>query len=180
MIKENGVTEAIKKRLFNYYKSAIDAGADIIFNTCSSVGEVASEARKSFPIPIVKIDDAMTMKAVSEAKSIGVLATLSTTLAPTVRLLKFQSDKKGKEIEVYEGLAEGAYEAIISGDSDNHDKLIIGVATKISDQCELFVLAQGSMARMRNKLKEITGKEVLASPVFGILNVKEEIEKLLR
>lgn len=45
VISTGSVPPAVKKRLLNYYFSAVDAGADIIFNTCSSVGEIASVAR---------------------------------------------------------------------------------------------------------------------------------------
>ena len=67
---------------------AVDAGADAIFNTCSSIGEIAQFARKLVPIPIYKIDDPMAIEAVETASRIGVLATLSTTLTPTAALLQ--------------------------------------------------------------------------------------------
>lgn len=178
VIAANGVTLDVKTRLLSCYKKAIDAGADLIFNTCSSVGDVALEAKEQLPLSIVKIDDTMALKAVSTYERIGVLATLPTTLGPTVRLLKYFAKKSNKQIKVYEGLAQGAFNAILSGDKETHDTLIIDAALAIAHKVDAFVLAQGSMARMEKHLQEITGRPVLSSPQSGVLAVKQMLETL--
>lgn len=178
VIREDKITDAVKRRLNSYYYSAVDAGADIIFNTCSSVGEVAEHARAFIPIPIVKIDDAMTQEAVKIGTKIGVLATLNITLGPTVRLLKSKAKNIGKEIAVAKGLANGAFEALIGGDTERHDLLIIETAKGIADQCDTIVLAQGSMARIQKEIEYATGKTVLASPELGILALNKEIQNI--
>ena len=159
-------------------KEALEAGADLIFNTCSSVGDVALEAQKELDIPLVKIDDAMAREAVAKGSVIGVLATLSTTLDPTIRLLMHFAREAGKEVQVKRGLAEGAFQAVISGDRKTHDDLILKAAMKLAPGVDLFVLAQGSMARMEKQLAESTGKSVLSSPEKGVLHVKQVLESL--
>jgi len=176
VIANNTVTPAVAKRLINCYHMAVDAKADIIFNTCSSIGGIAQFARKLVPIPIIKIDDAMAIKAVDSAIRIGVIATLSTTLAPTADLLKTMAASRNKNIEVVEGLAEGAFQAAMSGDRETHDILILKAAEKVAGMVDLIVLAQGSMARMEAKLTEVTAKTVLSSPLSGVLAVKEYIK----
>jgi Asp/Glu/hydantoin racemase len=178
VIREDKVTDAVKRRLINYYFCAVDAGADIIFNTCSSVGEVASDSRKIIPIPIVKIDDAMTSNAVSEASRLGVLATLNSTLGPTLRLLESKASEASKIISTVQGLAKGAFDALLEGDSQKHDSLIIDKAKEISGDCEIIVLAQGSMARIQKSIEDATGRKVLSSPVLGILDLKKTIKKI--
>jgi aspartate/glutamate racemase len=178
VIRANEVTPAVRKRLMGHYFAAVDAGADLIFNTCSSVGEVADAAREFLPVPIIQIDDAMIAQAVQRAGSIAILATLPTTLGPTVRRLQKQAAAIGKEINVVEGLAEGAFEAVISGDADTHDRLITDTAKRVAGQVDLIVLAQGSMARMEKTLAEQTGKQVLSSPLLGVLDVKEKIKQI--
>lgn len=172
------VPAAVEKRLYQYFNSAIDAGADVIFSTCSSVGDIALKARKNMEVPLVKIDDAMARQAVLESGSIGVLATLSTTLDPTVRLIRHFASELGKEVIIAEGLAEGAFQAVISGDKDRHDRLILEAAKLLSTKVELFVLAQGSMARMEEEIARVTGKRVMSSPERGVLQVKEVLGTL--
>lgn len=176
VIANNTVTPAVAKRLLNCYHTAVDAGADIIFNTCSSIGEIAQIARKIVAIPVLKIDDPMASEAVSMANRIGVLATLPTTLAPTVKLLQTMAEVQGKQIEVVEGLAEGAFQAMMSGDRDTHDNLILKASEAVAPKVDLIVLAQGSMGRMQEQLEALTGKKVLSSPLSGTLGVKKYIK----
>jgi aspartate/glutamate racemase len=177
VIANNQVTPAVRRRLFSYYQSAADAGANIIFNTCSSIGEVAQMARMFLPIPLIKIDDAMAEKAVEKGKKIGVLATLPTTLQPTVNLVLAKAKEKNFSVEIVEGLAEGAFQAIMSGDRETHDKLILKASERVAGSADVIVLAQGSMARMEKQLAEITGKIVLSSPLLGVLSIKDFIIK---
>lgn len=178
VIRAGKVPPEVEKRLKQYYASAIDAGAQVIFNTCSSVGDIALEAKKSLKVPLVKIDDAMAIMAVKESDSIGVLATLISTLDPTVRLIRHFASDQDKVVSISEGLAEGAFQAVIGGDRDLHDKLILNAAKKLAPEVELFVLAQGSMARMEEEIARATGKKVLSSPELGVLQVKEVLESL--
>lgn len=178
VIEAGKVPSAVEKRLVNYYYSAIDAGADVIFNTCSSVGDIALKAKDLFDIPLVKIDDNMAEAAVNESSSIGVLATLPTTLSPTVRLIRHFAKKLGRDVTIAEGLAEGAFQAVIAGDREKHDQLILDAAERLAGQVDLFVLAQGSMARMVDQIAKTTGNKVLSSPERGVLNVKEVLASL--
>lgn len=173
VIANNVVTNRVRKRLLSYYQAAADSGADFIFNCCSSVGDVAETGRTISDIPVFRIDYPMAVTAVTQAKRIGVIATLSTTLAPTVGLLYRLSNETGKDIEIVKGLANGAFQAGQSGDTEKHDKLIEEAAVKIADKVDLFVLAQGSMARMEAKLAELTGKPVLSSPLSGVTGLRE-------
>jgi Asp/Glu/hydantoin racemase len=175
VIKAGQVTERVARRLLDYYRAAEEAGADIILNTCSSVGEVVDIGRQCAHVPIVKIDDAMTLKAVSLAQRIGVLATVSTTLGPTVRLLQRQANSAGKGIAVVEGLAGTALQALIAGQVEEHDALLLETAKGIADQVDIIVLAQGSMARMQDPLARETGKLVLSSPLLAVQSVRDMV-----
>ena len=173
VIANDGVTPAVRRRLLAYYVAAADTGADVVFNTCSSVGDIADFGNSYAPIPVFRIDYPMAVKAVTEAKRIGVVSTLPTTLAPTRRLLERAARETNNEVVLVDGLAEGAFQAGQSGDGETHDRLIAEAAAKIASQVDLFVLAQGSMARMEQRLAEITGKPVLSSPVLGVRGLRE-------
>ena len=173
VIKAGGPTICVTRRLMDYYRAAEDAGADVILNTCSSIGEIADMGKKCAKVPLVKIDDAMTLKAVNMGTRVGVIATLPTTLGPTVRLVRSQAQKINKDVTVVEGLAVGAFEALMSGKADEHDALILKTAKEIAGQVDVIVLAQGSMAKMQEKLTQETGKPVLSSPLLGVQEVRD-------
>ena len=173
VIANNAVTPAVRRRLLSYYNAAADAGADVVFNTCSSVGDIADYGNGYARIPIFRIDQPMAAEAVAKYDRIGVISTLPTTLDPTCRLLQNEAQKAGRKVVLVEGLADGAFAAGQSGDGETHDRLIAEAAPKIADQVDMFVLAQGSMARMEQRLSDLTGKPVLSSPVLGVKGLRK-------
>ena len=174
VIANNEVTPAVRRRLISYYNAAADSGADIVFNCCSSVGKVAEMGDLIAPITVFRIDGPMVEKAVREGKKIGVIATLPTTLEPTVALLRDKAAAAGVEIEVVEGLAKGAFGA----DKATHDGLIEQEAVKLADKVDVIVLAQGSMAAMEEKLRAMTGKMVLSSPLLGVEGLRDHLREM--
>jgi aspartate/glutamate racemase len=176
VIRKGKVDSSIIRRLIDLYQCGVDAGADVIINTCSSVGEVVDIARSFIDVPILKIDEPMVSEAVKKANKIGVLATLPTTLNPTIRLVKKQAENAGKKIEIIDGLAVGGFEALMAGEPEEHDRLILETAIRIASQADILVLAQGSMARMEQTLALKTGKRVLSSPLSGMLAIKALFE----
>ena len=173
VIANGEVTPAVRRRLLSYYNGAADGGADVVFNTCSSVGDVADYGNQYARIPVFRIDQPMAAQAVSNYERIGVISTLPTTLDPTCRLLRNEAVKAGRNVTLVEGLANGAFAAGQSGDGETHDRLIAEAAQRIASQVDMFVLAQGSMARMEQRLSELTGKPVLSSPVLGVKGLRK-------
>lgn len=172
IIEAGGMTKAVKRRLYGYYEIACASGAELILNTCSSIGDAVYGAREFFPIPIIRIDEPMARRAIELTDSIAVLATLPTTLDPTIRLLERCAQEAGKSIRTISALAEGAFPAITAGDVETHDRLIAETAKRVADSCDVILLAQGSMARMEKPLAELTGKTVLSSPRLGVEQIK--------
>ncbi|MBP1962843.1 aspartate/glutamate racemase family protein [Paenibacillus aceris] len=177
VIQAGEVTTAVIRRLVQYYRHAEDIGADLILNTCSSVGEVADRVRPLFNIPIVKIDDDMARQATMNFNHIGVLATLPTTLEPTRQLLQREAVLQNRKVHVVDALAEGAYQALVSGQPEEHDRLIFEAAKSVASKADVLVLAQGSMARMEKALSQETGLPVYASPRLGLMAVRAELER---
>ncbi|MCE1195002.1 aspartate/glutamate racemase family protein [bacterium] len=176
IIAEGRLTPAVRRRLYSYYDAAASAGAELILNTCSSIGDAVYAAREFIPVPIVRIDEAMARRAVAEASRIAVLATLSTTLDPTISLVKRCAAEAGKTVTAISAVAEGAFPAITAGDAATHDRLVAETAKKVAEDCDVILLAQGSMARMEAPLRELTGKTVYSSPRLAIETLKKMLE----
>src|SRR5687768_9677105 len=88
-VMTNGqITSDVMRRMCHYVMAAEAIGADVIFNSCSSLGPTMDVARQITSIPIVKIDEGMARLAAQEGERIGVLATVPTTLQPTICLIE--------------------------------------------------------------------------------------------
>jgi Asp/Glu/hydantoin racemase len=129
-------------------------------------------------IPVIKIDDAHTEKAAREATRIGVIATVSTTLAPTVALIKEKAAQINKAIEVHESLSGGAFEALMRGDKDKHDTMVVEAARKLAPQVDLILFAQASLTRLAPVVQEATKLRVLTSPRLAIEYTKQVLDSV--
>lgn len=177
LIKEvnanGGPTYGVKRRLYQYFQQAESLGVDAILNQCSSVGEVADAIKPFISVPIVKIDEAMARKAVSMGKKIAVVATVATTTGPSVRLIENEARKMGKEIEIELHLVKDAMMILIEkGDVETHNKMVLHEVETAAENCDVVVLAQGSMTVLLPLLHHIK-KPVLTSPRLGVEYLKE-------
>jgi Asp/Glu/hydantoin racemase len=163
------LTPTIARRVAGYLESAELAGADYIMVTCSSIGPAVEVAAKLTGVPVLRVDQPMADKAVADGKRIGVLATLRTTLEPTADLISRRAAAAGKQIELISRLCEGAFEALMSGDPATHDVKVSATLKELSQQVEVIVLAQASMARVVETLKpEDKRVPILASPSIAV------------
>ncbi len=172
------ITPEVTSRMVDYVVAAEKTGADAILSLCSSLGPSIDEARKHVKVPVIKIDDAMTELAVKNAKKIGVMATVPTTLGPTVDLIKEKADKLKKSVEVTPCLVKGAFELLMSGDKDNHDAMVMESAKELAKTIDIIVFAQASMTRLAGYVSRGVEKDVLTSPRLGIEHTKAVLDSL--
>jgi Asp/Glu/hydantoin racemase len=161
-----------------YVLAAEAAGADAILSLCSSLGPTIDVARKLVRIPVIKIDDAHTEKAAREADRIGVMATVATTLAPTVALIREKAAALNKPVEIQESLTAAAFAALMGGEKDRHDALVLDAARKLGPQVDLILFAQASMTRLAPAVQEAAGRPVLTSPRLAIEYTKRVLDEL--
>jgi Asp/Glu/hydantoin racemase len=168
-IARGKLTPDTSRRVVNYAGSAEEAGADYILFTCSSIGPAVEGAASLTNVPVMRVDQPMADLAVQTGKRIGVIATLSTTLEPTSDLVRRRAIAAGKQIELISYLCEGAFDALMSGDAATHDKMVGDALKQLSTKTDVILLAQASMARVVDTLREEDKKvPILASPAIAI------------
>jgi Asp/Glu/hydantoin racemase len=178
VVREQGISPKSEERMTHLAQAAEAAGADIIFSACSSLGPALDVAARHVTTPVVKIDEAMAIRAAAEGTRIGVLATVPTTLGPTSDLVQSKADEAGRRIAIEQRLCEGAFDVLMSGDRDKHDSLVVEQAVDLAKTVDLIVLAQASMARLADVLQEETGLPVLASPRLGVDYLARRVAEL--
>lgn len=178
LLKMGGVRSKIIRRLCDHVIAAEELDADIIVVTCSSISPAVDIAKKLVKPPVLKIDEPMAEVAVTKGKRIGIVATVQTTLDPTTNLLIQKASEAGKEISISTVLCEEAFEAIIKGEVEKHDRLVLDKAVPLAREVDVIVLAQGSLARLALPLSKQIGIPVLSSPPFFIDKLKLIIEEL--
>jgi aspartate/glutamate racemase len=172
VLANRGVTPRVRSRMCEYYKAAELAGADLIFNQCSSVGEVADLASTMVNVPVIKVDARMAEVACNTGPRIGVVATLETTLGPTCRLIESTAARLGVKVEITRGLVAGAFDRLIAGDRATHNQMVLDAIRDLSRRVDVIVCAQGSMMAIVPDLGP-TPVPVLTSPRLGVQSAAE-------
>ncbi len=173
IIKEGYLTKPTARRVVNHILSADQAGTDAILVTCSSIGKATEIGRELVESLVMRVDEPMATKAIEAGKRIGVIATLPSTLNPTVDLIRRQA---AEDLEVTAKLCEGAFEAVISGDAATHDKIVSEGILELAGKVDVVVLAQASMARVVSSLPaDKVTVPVLSSPRLAIEQLAQEL-----
>ncbi|MGN6368942.1 MAG: aspartate/glutamate racemase family protein [Phycisphaerae bacterium] len=163
------LTPNIARRVASHIQAAEAAGADAILVTCSSIGPAVEAAAFFTGVPLLRVDQPMADQAVRTGKRIGVIATLPTTLNPTTDLVRRRAALANKSVEITAQLVEGAFDALMAGDSAKHDALITTALRQLATKSDVILLAQASMARVVDALPESDKSiPILASPPIAI------------
>lgn len=168
--------ELIEKKWLTYARFAQKSGADAILSACSTVGEIAELADRKLSIPVYRIDEAMAVMAVEKGRKIAIFATLSSTMIPTKRLIERKAIEANKDCTITQHLVEGAYEKLMLGDNEEHDKAIVKAVLNEIDRTDVVVLAQASMASALSSMNKEQMSKVLTSPEAGIQLLKERMK----
>ena len=172
VMKNGGPTPAINARIAAYVQAAERAGCRIFMTACSSIGRSVEQCQFLSEIPVVRIDEAMVEAAISEGRRIAVLATVETTLKPTLEYIERKAAAAGKQIELAPNLMAEAFVALLAGDHATHDKIVSAGLLNALANADVVVLAQASMARVMEGM-ERPQKPVLTSPERGVMRLKE-------
>lgn len=168
-IERNKLTSDTSRRVVDYVGSAEAAGADYIMVTCSSIGSAVETSAGLTNVPVLRVDQPMADMAVQMGNKIGVVATLPTTLEPTSDLVRRRAIVAGKNVEIIARLCEGAFDALMGGKPEVHDEMVASALKELSNNVDVIVLAQASMARVVSQLTDEDKKvPILASPEIAM------------
>lgn len=145
-LRDEDVAASVPQRVAHLVESAKSAGAHAVMLTCSSISELAAPTAERVGIPVLRVDEAMADDAVAAGRRITVVATLPTTCEPTTALIRERAALVGKDPQVVSEVVEGAFEAVVSGDRETHDALVVAAIERLAGDADVVVLAQASMA----------------------------------
>jgi hypothetical protein len=142
------------------------AGADLIVCTCSTIGAAAEAlSGKALPggmpsggVPVLRLDRPMAEAAVAAGDRIAVVATVESTMEPTLALLR---ETAGRPVTLVPSPCYTAWRHFEAGDLAAYDEEIAAHVRAVAADADVFVLAQASMAGAAALLP---GIPVLSSP----------------
>ena len=173
-----GPTQAVIDRMTLYARAAELTGADLIVNSCSTVGEVADIYAKAVNIPVMKIDVPMAREAVSLGTKIALIATVETTLGPSRRLIEKLGAEQGKTMECTEYLQNPAWDALQAGHPEEHNRILMESIRQLDTMgYDAIVMAQVSMRALLPDLKDVK-TPLLCSFYSGYGAIAEKLREI--
>lgn len=155
--------EAVADEVRAMLDRAVADGAVAVLCTCSTIGAVAEAAGPG--VPVLRVDRPMAAAAVAAGPRVVVLATVESTLGPTVALVEEEAARAGSPTTVRTLLAADAWAHFEAGDLDAYARAVASAADKVTD-ADAIVLAQASMTPAQHLTT--TAVPVLSSPRPGL------------
>lgn len=177
-IMERGrLTPDIEARVMPMFEQTQNTSADIVICSCSSIGEITEQAARRYTkVPIIRIDLPAAQFAVQHFDAIGLMASVETTLTPSVRLVKRLAAEAGRSIHVESEVADGALALLFQGKKEEYEARIFETAKSLASRCDVILLAQASLGPMRTRLEAATGKRFLSTPELCAAYLKDWYE----
>ena len=160
------ITERITGWLGRLVDSAVGTGADMAVLSCSSLSPAVNDVREKVSIPFLKIDEPMAEQAVRTSDRIGLVATNHTTPKPSTMLIEEVAQRFGKKVTVVPRVQADAFLKLNDGDIDGHDNVVVRAVEELLQETDVVLLAQISIARVKDKLDEKTKARVYSSLDF--------------
>ncbi|HIJ54680.1 MAG TPA: hypothetical protein HPQ03_01005 [Deltaproteobacteria bacterium] len=160
------INERITEWLGRLVDSAVETGADMAVLSCSSLSPAVNAVQKKVSIPFLKIDEPMAEQAVRTTDRIGLVATNHTTPKPSTMLIEEVAERLGKKITVVPRVQADAFLKLNAGDIEGHDNVVVRAVEELLQETEVVILAQISIARVKDKLDEKTKARVYSSLDF--------------
>ncbi|MFG2772973.1 arylsulfatase [Streptomyces sp. NPDC048350] len=156
--------EAVAGAVRDVLAEAVADGADAVLCTCSTIGGVAERSAAELGVPVLRVDRPMAAEAV-RAEKIVVVATVASTLAPTLDLLREESGEWTSFVTTL--VVDGAWERFLAGDRDGYLDAVAAAVDGVDPTGDpVIVLAQASMADAAERTT--TPLTVLSSPRLGL------------
>ncbi|WP_330333804.1 arylsulfatase [Streptomyces sp. NBC_00536] len=148
------------------------SGDGAVLCTCSTIGAVAEDLGPALGRQVLRVDRPMAAAAVRTGPRIAVLATVESTLAPTLALLREEADALDRARPGYAAslslrpqVVPGAWERFEAGDDAGCLGLVAAAADAVTG-ADVIVLAQVSMAGAVERAT--TDIPLLSSPSVGL------------
>lgn len=165
---EGALPAAMTERFIALGRYAVGTGAQGILFTCSAFGPcIEACAEDLTPIPVLKPNEAMIAEACAAGGRIGLLATFAGTLNTMPGEFPVDADLKPV-------LVEGAFNALLAGDTMEHDRLVLATAEAMKD-CNVLALAQFSLSRVAPLLGARVGKPVFSTPSSAVRELRRRL-----
>jgi Asp/Glu/hydantoin racemase len=170
--RDADLTPAMVQRIADLGGYALRAGADGVLFTCSAFGPAIDAFARMTDRPVLKPNEAMFRQALSQARTIGMLA----TFGPSVRSMEDEFAEMGNGATIRTVLVADAMTALKGGDAETHNRLLAEAAPTLRD-CQAIMLAHFSTSRAYAAVASAVTVPVLTAPRSAVMELRRSLER---
>ncbi len=171
--RAQGPNPVLAERVHQRMDEAAGGEARLVVCTCSSIGGMAEE-NPSHDYRSIRIDRAMADLAVATGDRILVVAALTSTVEPTLALIRSSAERAGRSPQISVLVVEGSWEHFLAGDQEAYETQIAHAIQENSADVDVIVLAQATMAGAAERCHGVAAP-ILSSPEIGIRQALAEL-----
>ena len=137
----------LASRIDRLVRYSAATGADGIIMTGSFFGDAVERARVGMDIPVATSFDGIVERAFELDRPLHILATAPDSATLLAEELAREAADRGRELSVSRQAVGGAMDALIGGDPESHDRLVLEAVGAVDADTAIF-FAQFSMERI--------------------------------
>lgn len=173
-----GPTEAVYARMKLYAKAAEISGADLIVNSCSTVGEVADAYQTEVSIPVMKIEEPMCKEAAALGSRFAIIGTVETSMGPVARIIERLVATRGEQASCDLFVQNAAWDALVAGHPEEHNRILLQNIRKLDAEAyDAIVMSQVSMRALLPELTDLR-TPVLCSFYSGYGAIADKLNEI--
>lgn len=165
----------LNARIVDLARYAERLNTDGILYTCSAFGEGIEQAANTSQLPILKPNEAMFDAAFSYGNNIAMIYTFPPSVKGMEKEFYDAAKHNDSAATMHSIFAEGALDALKTGDTQTHNRLIADAAVGVD--ADAIMLAQFSMAMAAPVVRDVTNVPVLTSPESAIEKMKNCVQE---
>lgn len=173
---EGELTPRIVERFRTLGQYAAEAGNDssrtqAILFTCSAFGPAIEAVKRDQSISVLRPNEAAFEAALERGERIALMTTFPHSLPPLLQEINAMARDRKLSPTITTVVADGALQALQSGDAARHDRIAAAAAASLRD-IDVLVLCQFSLARAAQAIAPVAGLSVLTTPDSAVAKLK--------
>ena len=170
--KQKDLAPEMFSRFSRLARYAVDHGARGILFTCSAFGPAIEAAARDVSVPVLKPNEAMFDAALGQGQRIGMIATFGPAMESMAAEFADAAKRRKPAPALQALLAEGAMDALRSGDVDGHNQRVADAAARLHD-VDAIMLAHFSTSRALKTVQARISIPVLTAPDAAVVRLRE-------
>ena len=168
--------EELTARIERLARYSASTGTEAVIVTGSFFGAAAKQARAAVSIPVSTSFDGIIERALAFDGPLHILSTAPDSSTLLAEEFEREAESSSRNVTVSRQAVAGALDALIGGDADQHDRLVLA-AVEAVDAGTAILFAQFSMERILERSAAAHSDPVIGPASEGVARLRDMLNQ---